>query len=226
MSIYKHFVLAIFLLHANFTSLSILIKVMQKKVTIKTWEKLPLTSMWMHSTLAMTRMTTINIMPATTKRRFLSNFHGIEFICSNCHYYFPFKLLFHKHLKTTYLPDNLRYYQVPISLLISLLVRESKATLDSIGLGFVFGDWSYTTTLVTLSSYAMLLLLDLATFYCLDTGCGITLVDKKWLYKYTPNKMILKIAVPLKMHNIRAFKHKFKEFVLMFIYFLRANKYK
>lgn len=97
---------------------------------------------------------------------------------------------------------------------------------DSIGLGLVFRVWSYVTTLVTLFPYVVLLQLDLTTSGYLNTGYNMTFVNKKWLCKHAPDKIILKMAIPLKIYSIRTSKYKFDKLILMPIYFLRVDKHK
>lgn len=54
----------------------------------------------------------------------------------------------------------------------------------------------------------------------------MTLVDKEWLCKHTPDEKILKMAVPLRVHGIGTSKHESDEFVSMAIYFLGVDKHK
>lgn len=107
------------------------------------------------------------------------NFYGIESVCSNSHQSFPSKSLLHKYLKTTYSPGNLGYSQTPTSSLTSVPVQISKATLDSIGSGLAFRGWSYAIASVILSPHTVQLQSDSAASCCLDTGCGVTLVDRQ-----------------------------------------------
>lgn len=154
------------------------------------------------------------------------NFHGIESVCNNCHQSFSFKSMLYKHLKATYLPGYLRQSQAPTSLLISLPIQRFKAKLYSISSGLAFKDWSYMIALVTLSPYAMPFQSDSAASYCLNRGCGVTLINKKWLCNHAPDKKILKMAVPLKVRGIGASKHESDKFLSMPIYFLRVDKQK
>lgn len=101
-----------------------------------------------------------------------------------------------------------------------------KAMLDNINSGFAFRDWSYVTALITLSPHAMPLQSDLAILYCLDTSCGVTFVNRKWLYKYAPEENILKMAVFSKVRSIKSSKHESDKFLSMPIYFLRIDKQK
>lgn len=50
-------------------------------------------------------------------------------------------------------------------------------------------------------------------------GCGVTLVDRAWLFEKAPTKKILKMATPLKVRGIGASRHESDEFVSMFFYF-------
>lgn len=115
---------------------------------------------------------------------------------------------------------------MPSALTIFLLIQISKAKLDSIGSGFAFRGWNYAIALVTLFSHVVLLWSDLASFCYFGTDCGITFVNRKWLYKYVLDKKILKMAFPLKVHGIRASKPESNKFVSIPIYFLRIDKHK
>ena len=61
---------------------------------------------------------------------------------------------------------------------------------------------------------------------CLDTSCGVTLVDRCWLTQRLPNQKISKMAVPLKGREIGSAKHNSDEFVSVPLYFLGRDKSK
>ena len=107
------------------------------------------------------------------------NFHGIESVCSIYHQSFLFRSLLHKHLKAACLPGNLSHSQARTSLPTSLPIQISKSTLDSIGSDLTFRSGIYATASVTFSSHAVLLQSDLVASCCLDTGCGMTLVNRE-----------------------------------------------
>lgn len=48
---------------------------------------------------------------------------------------------------------------------------------------------------------------------CLNTGCGITFVDKDWLLRQLPNQKIKGMSIPLKIRGIGTSKHKSAQFV-------------
>lgn len=55
---------------------------------------------------------------------------------------------------------------------------------------------------------------------CLDTGCGVILVDRTWLFDKAPIEKILKIATLLKVKSIKTLRHESNKFVSMSLYFL------
>lgn len=114
----------------------------------------------------------------------------------------------------------------PAQLSSPILILQSKATFEAGGSGFAFRGWSYATAAVTFVPSAIP---DHATpdeSCCLDTGCGVTLVDRDWLTHRLPNQKISKMAVPLKVGGIGSAKHDSNEFVSVPLYFLDRDKSK
>lgn len=58
---------------------------------------------------------------------------------------------------------------------------------------------------------------------CLDTGCGVTLVDKHWLLKRFPDQKISTMSIPLKVRGIGGSKHEFSKFAALSLYFPGRN---
>lgn len=65
---------------------------------------------------------------------------------------------------------------------------------------------------------------DLDGFVCLDTGCGVTLVDRNWLAMKLPSKKISTMPVPLKVMGIGVSKHELRYFALTTLYFPGTNE--
>ncbi len=61
-----------------------------------------------------------------------------------------------------------------------------KAVHTSLGSDFRFRGWTYATAAVTLAPKHLPQSSDPNSTACLDTGCGVPLVDKHWLLKRLP----------------------------------------
>lgn len=59
--------------------------------------------------------------------------------------------------------------------------------------------------------------------YCLDIGCDVTLVNHAWFLKKALTKKILKIAILLKVRDIKSSNSKLDKFVSMSLYFLSID---
>ena len=90
----------------------------------------------------------------------------------------------------------------------------SAAKLSAPGSGLAFRGWSYATTSITFDPALLPAISDPDTSVCLDTGCGVSLVDKIWLAKNHPSQKISTMPVPLKVKGIGASRHESKEFAL------------
>ena len=53
----------------------------------------------------------------------------------------------------------------------------------------------------------------------MDTGCGVSLVDRAWLHTLLPEVKISKISSPLKVRGVGANRHETDKFVVIPIYF-------
>ena len=53
---------------------------------------------------------------------------------------------------------------------------------------------------------------------CLDTGCGVSLIDRTWLKSLLPDAAILKMSSPLKVRGVGTNRHETNEFVVIPIY--------
>ena len=60
---------------------------------------------------------------------------------------------------------------------------------------------------------------DVMSLYYLDTGCGVTLVNRAWFLEKAPTEKILKMATLLKVRGIRFSKYESDEFISISLYF-------
>ena len=149
----------------------------------------------------------------------IANFVEIETVCSKCSSSFPSKSQLHKHLKAgcagavqaTPLPPTQPASPIPII--------ESKAIIPSLRSGLAFRGWTYATTSITLVPHLLPPDLDPAATVCLDTGCGVTLVDKAWLLSHLPHQKISTMSTPLNVRGIGTSKHKSAQFAALSLYF-------
>lgn len=58
---------------------------------------------------------------------------------------------------------------------------------------------------------------------CLDTGCGVTLVDKDWLLRQLPDQKIKEMSTPLKVRGIGASKHESAQFAELSLFLPGEN---
>lgn len=99
-------------------------------------------------------------------------------------------------------------------------ILRSSAVAEGIGSGLAFCGWSYAAVAITLVPTMIPSADDPAHSCCLDTGCGVTLVDKSWLLKQLPEVILSTIATLLRIRGIGATQHESNEFVCTPIYFL------
>ena len=76
---------------------------------------------------------------------------------------------------------------------------------------------------VTLIPQVLPLESDPSATACLDTGCGVTLVDKDWLLRQLPGQKIKEISTFLKVRRIGASKHEFNQFAELSLFFPGEN---
>ena len=100
----------------------------------------------------------------------------------------------------------------------------STAKLSTPGSGFTFRGWSYATTSITFDPAILPVISNPDTSVCLDTGFGVSLVDKAWLAKKHPSQKVNTIPIPLKVRGIGASRHKSGEFALTTLYMLGFDK--
>lgn len=141
-----------------------------------------------------------------------ANFVGIESLCRKCGAPFSLKSLLHKHLKdgcVSLLQPSLPGAPVPTSPIPIII---SKSVVPAMGSGLTFRGWTYATAAVTLVPRVLPLETDPSATACLDTGCGVTLVDKDWLLRQLPHQKIKEMSTSLKVRGIGTSKHKSAQF--------------
>ena len=107
-----------------------------------------------------------------------ANFVGIESSCGKCGALFSSKSLLHKHLKNgciSSLQPTLPEAPAPVS---PIPIIASKSVVPAMGSGLAFQRWTYATAAVTLIPRVLPLEADPSATACLDTGCGMTFVNK------------------------------------------------
>ena len=92
------------------------------------------------------------------------------------------------------------------------------AKLSASGSGLAFRGWSYATTSITIDPAILPAISNPDTLVCLDTGSGVSLVNKAWLAKKYPSQKINTMPVPLKVRGIGASRHESGEFALTAFY--------
>ena len=92
------------------------------------------------------------------------------------------------------------------------------------GSGLAFREWTYATAAVTLVPQVMPLDSDPSATACLDTGCGVTLVDKDWLLRQLPDQKIKEMSTPLRVREIGASKHESAQFAELSLFLPGENE--
>ena len=93
-------------------------------------------------------------------------------------------------------------------------IIESTASTKDVGNGFTFRSWTYAIIPVKLDVTGA------AEDVYTDTGCGVTLIDRAWLFSLLPDVSISKMATPLKVRGVGSSRHKTSEYVTIPIYLL------
>ena len=149
------------------------------------------------------------------------NFVRIETSCTRCHATFPSRSKLHSHLKSNCLETSSP--SLPAQAPSPISVIASKAVHRSFGSGLAFRGWTYATTLITLTSEHLPPDSNPDSTACLDTGYGVTLIDKTWVSKHLPMQKVNTMSTPLKVRGIGASKHKSGEFAALSLYFPGRN---
>lgn len=159
-----------------------------------------------------------------------AGFVGIETFCRNCDESFPSKSKLHKHLRTgctiknsstgeksslaaQELLANLKEPESHSTSVGTPRVVESMASASEQGSGFGFRSWNYAMAKVRLTETGA------DDNVCLDTGCGVTLIDRLWLANLLPKVKISKMASPLRVRGVGSSQHETSEYLVTPCYF-------
>ena len=147
------------------------------------------------------------------------NFVEIESMCDRCSAFFQSRSALYRHIKSG------------CNALKKIVIAQTgsdppfprpilcfAAKLSALGSGLTFRGWSYTTTSISFDLALLPAVSDPDTLVCLDTGCGVSLVDKTWLAKKYPSQKISTMPVPLKVRGIGTSRHESIKFVLTALY--------
>lgn len=164
-----------------------------------------------------------------------AGFVGIETFCRNCDETFPSKSKLHKHLRKGCTNEDSSACKsvLPAKELLANLgeseshstavgiprVVESTASTSEQGSGFGFRSWNYAMAKVRLTKTGT------DDNVCLDTGCGVTLIDRLWLANLLPNARISKMASPLRVRGVGSSQHETSEYLVTPCYFPGIDKH-
>ena len=149
-----------------------------------------------------------------------ANFVGVETSCGKCGAPFSSKSRLHKHLKggcISSLQPSISGAPAPNS---PIPIITSKSVVPAMGSGLAFRGWTYATAAVTLLPQVLPLESDPSATACLNTGCGVTLVNKDWLLRQLPNQKIKEMSTPLKVRGIGTLKHESAQFAELSLFLL------
>lgn len=110
-------------------------------------------------------------------------------------------------------------------MLVSMLfsVIKSIASTKVVEFRYAFRGWNYVTAIICLFLGKILLYINITSLCCLNTGYGITLVNCTWFLQKFPTEKILKVAILLKVREIKSSKYESNEYVSMSLYFPRIE---
>ena len=91
-------------------------------------------------------------------------------------------------------------------------IIKSTVSVAELGLGFGFRLWNYTYVAIILSPSSI------QTDVYLDTGYGISLIDRAYLFGQLPDIQISKMASPLKVRSIGLNRHLTDKYVFIPVY--------
>lgn len=125
----------------------------------------------------------------------------------------------HKHLKSNCIGQNQENDVAPPPAPILPPIIKSLISTKVVGSGYAFRGWNYATATVCLTLGEIPLDTDVTSLYCLNIGCGITLIDRACLFERVSTEKIFTMVTPLKVRGIEFLKHELDEFVSMSLYF-------
>ena len=138
----------------------------------------------------------------------IANFVKIETGCSKCSSFFPSKSQLHKHFKARCARAVQDTPLSPTQPASPIPIVESKAIILLLGSGLTFRDWTYATMSITLDPHLFPSELNPTATACLDTGCGVTLIDKVWFLSHLPHQKMSTISTPLNIKGIETLRHE------------------
>lgn len=106
------------------------------------------------------------------------NFLGVELICHRCKSSFLSQSLIHKHLKSNCIGWNQENNTAQPLVPMLPLVIKSTTSIKAVRSGYAFRGWNYATDIVCLTLGEIPLHTDVTSLCCLDTGFGVTPVDR------------------------------------------------
>lgn len=92
-------------------------------------------------------------------------------------------------------------------------IIKSDSAGNELGTGFAFRSWTYAMTGVALTSARQ------EEDVCLDTGCGVSLIDRDWRARQAPDTVVSKMTSPLKVRGVGSSKHETSEYITQDLYF-------
>lgn len=108
------------------------------------------------------------------------NFVRIELVYDPCISAFPSQSALHKHIRNGFILFQEAIVETGLSPSFARPILKSIAKLSTPGSGLAFRGWNYVTTSITFDLAVLLSFTDFDGSVCLDTSCGITLVDRNW----------------------------------------------
>ena len=132
------------------------------------------------------------------------------YTCARCHVAFESNSKLHRHVEEC--TDSVEKIDsaAPPKVVVSTAPKPE-------GTGYSFRRWHYVEAELKLSENAEL------KSGCWDTGYGVSLVDRQFLRKQSPNTKIETLPTPLPVRGIGSNKHFTNEFVLQDIYVPAKN---
>lgn len=143
---------------------------------------------------------------------------GVTAVCTNCQQRFESKNKLHGHLRSGCSKKSPKSSPAMVTnAQVEAKIIESTAKSDDIGSGYGFRAYNYVKTGMKMSPDGP------EETVCLDTGCGSTLVDRKFLARMKPDATILSMSEPLAVRGVGTDVHKTKEFVVEPMFFPATN---
>ena len=160
----------------------------------------------------------------TVELNFITTKLMTTFKCRRCYAVFTSNNQLHRHLRTgcditaTNAPAEL-VQETPITAMTpdTIIVTPSRQVIasDSSDVtveGYAFRGYQYVTTMVAFLFGGILYKL------CFDTGCTMSLIDRKFLFEIFPKTILRKMPTPMKVKGIGDRKHDACEYIKLKMY--------